>query len=43
MVVTMLMRVSASKGEFERLFTRAFPKGQMELPGVLDVDEKLQK
>lgn len=34
--VTMLMRVSSSKQQFEELFERAFPAPQMRLPLVID-------
>jgi hypothetical protein len=41
MMVTMLMRISAGKPEFERNFEKAFPaKLQLEIPGVLDLNKE---
>ena len=37
-VVTTLMRIAGNKAEFQRLFGRAFPKAQIELPDVLGID-----
>lgn len=38
--VTMLMRISGSKGEFERNFEKAFRKDQLRLPLIIEVQDK---